>query len=225
MHQTQSHVSEDPGKVAGLEQLNIADKFEVPDEANSGFFQVFVLSLSRTFVLQVKSTDSIAKVMHDIEQIEKIPISLQRLSFAGKALNSGQTVEQLNIQPFSTIHLAVQLKGGVAGQWSAHVGVDGYQQQHDCQICWGKIEQGNLSVARTTNSLNKAKQYFHLDPCIFGDEDRLTQLGNFLESRSLLLDEESTNLIGDIYNLNGKFLSTCTIETFLSVATHFLFVQ
>jgi hypothetical protein len=81
-----------------------------------------VLSLARTIVLQVKSTDSIEKIMHEIELKEEIPVSLQRLSFAGKALNFGQTVELSNIKPYSTIHLEFELKGGIDGQWSAQIG-------------------------------------------------------------------------------------------------------
>jgi hypothetical protein len=74
--------------------------------------------------------------MHDIELKEKTPVSLQRLSFAGKVLNSGQIVELSKIKPYSTIHLAFELKGGIDGQWSAEIVVDGYKQ-HTCQICGG----------------------------------------------------------------------------------------
>ena len=86
--------------------------------------QIFVKTLTgKHITLEVEPTDRIEDIKQLIYEKEGIPVVFQRLIFAGKILEDGNTLQDYSIQKDSTIHLVLRSFAVTANEDPSHPGV------------------------------------------------------------------------------------------------------
>lgn len=75
--------------------------------------QLFVKSINgNTRTIEAEQTDTISTIKERIFDKEGIQPNEQRLIFAGKSLDNEKTIGEYNIEPESTIHMSLRVRGG-----------------------------------------------------------------------------------------------------------------
>lgn len=104
--------------------------------------QVFVKTLTgKTITLEISPQNSIEDVKTKIEQREGVPTEIQRLIFAEKHLENGRFVGDYDIKKDSTIHLVLNLCGGVIEPSLRILAMKYNCDKMICRKCYARLHQ------------------------------------------------------------------------------------
>lgn len=103
----------DPTVNVAPEANNEAQANEQQQNQNVDGGQFFVKTLTgKNIICSLNPDMKIADVKAEIEKLEHIPVSQQRLIYQGKQLEDDQTLASYNICNNATLHLVLRLRGG-----------------------------------------------------------------------------------------------------------------
>ncbi len=113
--------------------------------------QIFVKTMyGKEITLEVESGDSVDNIKAKIEEKEGIPVSHQRLIFAGQRLEDGRTLADYNIQKESKLHL-VQYIPSV--KKTMQLGISGISGYNDWIDSYDTIYFGNWTDSNVENDV------------------------------------------------------------------------
>ena len=85
--------------------------------------QMFVQTITgRTCTLNVPHTHTVLDIKRDIAAKQGTPVDAQRLIWSGRQLSDSDTVRSLYLEPNSTLHLVLRLRGGMYHESSGRHG-------------------------------------------------------------------------------------------------------
>jgi ubiquitin C len=151
-----------------------------------GGMQVFVKTLTgKDMTLDVEPTMTVENLKKQIQATEGIEADQQRLIYGGKQLEDGQTLQDYNVEPDSTIHLVLKLKGGMVEDSQVEVlNLDGGMQIF-VKTLTGKDMTLTVQPTMTVENLKKQIQ---ATEGIEADQQRLIYGGKQLEDGQTLQD-------------------------------------
>jgi ubiquitin len=94
----------------------------------------FVKHEGTTITITVPSSNTIYEFMSQLQEKSGFPVDQQRLIYAGKQLEDYRTLYDYNIQPESTFHLVLRLRGGMYHASSGRTGKSAIQPLTNVKI-------------------------------------------------------------------------------------------
>ena len=102
--------------------------------------QIFVKGLTgASIALDVEPTASIESVFAQVAEREGVAPEDQRLIFAAKQLEAGNTLADYNVQRESTLHLVLSLHGGVYDPSLAALARTYNVEKNVCRKCYARL--------------------------------------------------------------------------------------
>ena len=75
--------------------------------------QLFVKTITgSTITINIEYIDKVKDIKMAIQEKEGLPFEQQRIIFSGKCLADDKQISEYNIEPGSTLHMVLQLRGG-----------------------------------------------------------------------------------------------------------------
>ena len=104
--------------------------------------QVFVKTLTgKTITLEISPTNLIRQVKNKIQDKEGVPSEEQRLIFAEKQLEDDHLVSDYGIKKDSTLHLVLNLRGGVIEPSLRILAMKYNCDKMICRKCYARLHQ------------------------------------------------------------------------------------
>lgn len=111
-------------------------------EDKNADLQVFVKTLTgKTITLEISQTENILDVKKKIEAREGVPTDEQRLIFAEKQLRDDNLVADYEIKKESTLHLVLNLRGGVIEPSLKVLAMKYNCDKMICRKCYARLHQ------------------------------------------------------------------------------------